>query len=840
MFEKYGFFMYFDIFLISDKINVRCVRGDVMAKDKEEKQVKRKRYSTNRRSKKRKYNKKSLIGPAIGNRGEYTDSNLTSSKEKPASDTQPTAEKNAAIIENTSKKNAEDTAALQLVNGTSRGIGRPLARIENNIYKDNIPLCQGVNASGDGQTNNKLHIVCINRPDTDIREGDAAHNAKSASNFDAIVDFIIKRARAFCDEKKFDNTQLLNSDEIGYVIRKFIKDINADASKNCADAIISFINPKTQQTLLHYFLEQICSRAKSENTFHLLHIVSFLYHIKLQSKTSIIIDTKAIHTFVKSQYKKSAVFSDLFNLMEKDKFLSSGAEVNKRTKFLKYCIQDKYNEAVLMLSQDQTNLIYHIQDQKGFTPLYYAMKMGKYAFAELLLRHGAPAYLLNYYNRNIFHIASELTFDVCMRPFYAFCSEKRLINKEDSLQITPLYYACTVGNLELVNYLIEKQANVQFVGYLKSNALLVACKFQNIKLCVSLLSSHPHLINSVDSNGSSPLHQAVFVNNIELVNILINKGADYYAVDNFGQNILHIACCTPNNNIVERFFGAYREIFYTIATQIDNNGLTPIHYLIEKCNLQVIFYLLHQGVNIEGRDKFGRTPLHYLMYKQKHEKAKTILNQCKEGRLRINLDIPDNNGMTLLNLAVHFGELELTSLLIRMGANLYIANNFGHTPLQNAQMHKERANMLKNSDAHCRNYQSIIDLISGQMIEQNRSTEYGNVRHQIQGNNAMHWQVAQVNNYVEQPSNTIANSSNAIMPQGRMEVSGSENNRLESNEDEMNLVERVRLQQDFLDPNSNFTLGDSTENALAETDNTQMPFVAMSMQNSGDFSSRSM
>lgn len=613
------------------------------------------------------------------------------------------------------------------------------------------------------------------------------YNAQSALNFHALVSFIKKRAQAFCDEDKFDSTQLLNSGEISYIIRKFINNVSIGALKNCADAIISFINPNTNQTLLHYFLEQICLSSKQEETVCFFHVVNFLYHIKLQSKTTLITNTDEIYKCVQSRYKESTIFSDLMNLMTKYRNLFESSEVQKRILFLSFCMNNQYNKASLMMPGNKTS-IHYIQDEDGLTPLYYAIKAGKYAFAELLLRNGAPIHLLNYCNRNIFHMVHRFNFDVCMRSLYAFCNTKELVNEEDSLQITPLRYACRVSNIPFAYYLIEKQASVQFHGLLKSNALLEACRFNNEKLCTLLLSSHPHLLNSVGCNGCSPLHQAVLINNEVLMDLFIKKGADCYVINNLGQNILHIACNAQKTNMVKIFFRTYREIFNVTMSAFDNQGLTPIHYLVEKCSLDLIFYLLHQGMSIDILDRSQSTPIHYLIYKQLYPKAIMILRQCKEQKIKINLDITDNNGMTPLNLAAHYGNFELVNLLIVMGANIYIPNKLGNTPLQTAQIQRNKADMLN----HNNQYQEIINIMSEPIIEDGQEAE------------------------------------------------AEYRDRVDINEDARHLVTQVGPDKNFafLDLDSNFELDDKVESMLLNTSQLSFPCFNMK-QESEDLSTRS-
>ena len=60
--------------------------------------------------------------------------------------------------------------------------------------------------------------------------------------------------------------------------------------------------------------------------------------------------------------------------------------------------------------------------------------------------------------------------------------------------------------------------------------------------------------------------------------------------------------------------------------------------------------------------------------------AQTLLKQ------RIDVNVPDVDGMTPLHWAAHWDELELAKLLLAAGANAKATNRYGITPLHEATL----------------------------------------------------------------------------------------------------------------------------------------------------------
>lgn len=65
------------------------------------------------------------------------------------------------------------------------------------------------------------------------------------------------------------------------------------------------------------------------------------------------------------------------------------------------------------------------------------------------------------------------------------------------------------------------------------------------------MSVSPDLLNARDSAGSTPLLESVKSGSLSVLKRLITLGADVKAVDNVGQNVLHVAAQIGNVEMIE-------------------------------------------------------------------------------------------------------------------------------------------------------------------------------------------------------------------------------------------------------------------------------------------------
>jgi ankyrin repeat protein len=306
--------------------------------------------------------------------------------------------------------------------------------------------------------------------------------------------------------------------------------------------------------------------------------------------------------------------------------------------------------------------------------------------------------------------------------------------------VPPLVRAASTGNLDLVEGLLDRGADVNNAGHsYPENALQMAVRnghsdvvrallarnaavdplrpvsgeqetfltsaVSNPEILVQLLLQKP-LLEVKNGWGKTPLFEAVKLGQYEAVVILLNHGADIEAVhDPSGETPIHLAASRGSFDVfrllvhkganMTKIDNEGKSILYKVAqstcgeiisffldqcTQIDTGVYemqTMLHIATNCDHTDIMIQLLRRNAKINAKDRYGQTPLHIAAQEGHHKALRLLLDFGADVNAR------DMGGETPLFSAIRSGwsEYMIRELLVR-GADRFIRNFNRKSPTQ--------------------------------------------------------------------------------------------------------------------------------------------------------------
>lgn len=282
---------------------------------------------------------------------------------------------------------------------------------------------------------------------------------------------------------------------------------------------------------------------------------------------------------------------------------------------------------------------------------------------QLLVNAGAPI--------TPWHV-SMAAYDNFMPAVQLFVENGVNINQKDE---RPLSKASESGNLEIVQYLLKTGKNSQ--GTL-NDALWALCnarpKPDTLKIAQLLLDSGAQVNSHAGFYNTTPLHGAASNGSLELVKLLVSKGAKVNAVSKELSMPLAEAVRADNLEIAKFLLeqGADKTINHS-----DDEFQTAI---FKARSAKMAQLLIANGANVSDRDKKGQAILlHAIVCHLDFDLLKVLLQNGADINAR------DDSGTTALLRAAWYpyerDDKNSVQFLLENGANANVANNQGETPL---------------------------------------------------------------------------------------------------------------------------------------------------------------
>lgn len=273
-----------------------------------------------------------------------------------------------------------------------------------------------------------------------------------------------------------------------------------------------------------------------------------------------------------------------------------------------------------------------------------------------------------------------------------FEANPQLAQARDESGRTPLHWACLGVHYEMLQFLVEKGADVNAQdneGITPLHSLASKARAEG----AALLIAHKADVNIVNADGETPLHFAAQSGRFAIVQQLIDHGAVAASKSHLGFTPLLRAILANSLEIAELLIAkgadvnqVFREEYY---------GDSPLSFAVKSGNLEMVKRLHLKGANIQYRTKLGANLLHFAAAVNKADIVTYLIDSG------VDINSAQNGGLAPLHMAAVIGCLDAAQRLVARGAKLDSRSKDGGTPLHFAiaARNHEMADFLRQSGA---------------------------------------------------------------------------------------------------------------------------------------------
>uniref|UniRef100_A0A8D8H463 Ankyrin-2 n=1 Tax=Culex pipiens TaxID=7175 RepID=A0A8D8H463_CULPI len=277
-------------------------------------------------------------------------------------------------------------------------------------------------------------------------------------------------------------------------------------------------------------------------------------------------------------------------------------------------------------------------DLEEVTPLNSASRFGNVKIIELLLKHGADV--------NVF----DTTFELSPLMFACYYGNIKVVkallengacansSAKESGE-TALFFAVKNGHYEIADLLLASGALVNFISKNGITPLMEASRLGYMNLVKLLLNNAADCNIYTEKHKVTALQIAIKEGRVDIARLLIEYGAQVNA--DYTKNIhyitlpLHVAAAIGNREMVEMLLNKGANI-----NSCEKNNLRPIHVASNHGHASVVHLLLKKGARVDGTDEYSFvTPLSIAAFRG-HWNVVNVL--IKNGvKIRFHSNIPN-------------------------------------------------------------------------------------------------------------------------------------------------------------------------------------------------------
>lgn len=267
-------------------------------------------------------------------------------------------------------------------------------------------------------------------------------------------------------------------------------------------------------------------------------------------------------------------------------------------------VKNSHVDVVKFLMVNRANV--NEKDNEGMTPFHHAVKNGDFEIADLLLSKGRSKIVAMILKSNI------------------------NINEQDNSGRTPLHLAVISGNAEIAELIISNKYG-------------------------SIIGKNQCLLDITDIHGNTPLHYCVDYENIQVMHVLIENGANLNICNEEGDTPIFLATQKGTIEILEYLLSFENDI------NIRNSlGDTLLIKAAKSDKLKVVNYLIEHKISINATNHNDENALLASLESTNLIMANTLIDKGA------NFKQTSKNGYNVVTLSVKFGLIEIIKSAINI------------------------------------------------------------------------------------------------------------------------------------------------------------------------------
>lgn len=266
--------------------------------------------------------------------------------------------------------------------------------------------------------------------------------------------------------------------------------------------------------------------------------------------------------------------------------------------------------------------------------------------------------------------AHKIIVEGCLDYISQYDKSSAKTTSEEDLRCFPLlYYACELWHIHLEA--VSKESQIPIQPLLHRLFLSPTELSSLVRVRRPDRSWFPHFFK--DNEGSSPLYYSASIGLLDVVQFLLDEGADVNTTNENGATALTVAARYGHEPVVQLLLEHKADINWG-----DELGRTALHAAVGSESVAITRLLLQHNADPDVFDAYGNTALHSAAVWGHESIVQTLL------KYRANVNQLNHFRQTALHSAVYQGKKATVQLLIENRADIHGLDVNGNTPLFDA------------------------------------------------------------------------------------------------------------------------------------------------------------